>query len=113
MITIRREQRAHDGRAHGGGALDVFAQGRDGLRVRFRRARQQTTAARLKAQAQILRPRAHFGPVLRIHHALIERVLQENRVELVPRDVVKKLAVVPTLEAETIRIEPESPGTRG
>jgi hypothetical protein len=53
--------------------------------------------------------------VLGIHHTCIKRVLEKKGVDLLLRTVVKKLAVVPTLKAETISIEAETPsaGWRG
>jgi len=110
-VPVARQERADDGRAHRGGALDVPAERRHDLRVGFGGPGQDGAAAGLEVQAQVARPRADLGPVPRVHHGRVRRVLQEHRVEPLAGAVVEHLAVGPALEPEAVGVEPERPPT--
>jgi hypothetical protein len=60
---------------------------------------------RLEAQVQTLRRLANFIPVSGLHRGWVERVLQEDRVELLLGCEGEQLLVVPPHRPQAIRVE--------
>ncbi len=101
-VAVARNQDSDNWRSHRGRALDVIAQRGHHMWIMIGRLRQDGAAAGFDMQPAFLRPGPHVGPVLGIHDASIERVLQKNRVQLLCGAVVDQLAVIPALKAKAV-----------